>query len=133
MTIRGNIILAEAATAHPDGTISMLRSGITRVKSPEFPLVFKSAVVFRLRADISDVGDHHFDVLCMDEDGAQLIAPLQIQTKIPEGGGHTNMITRVAIKIPKAGKYVFTLRVGGHELDTWMLTAVHIDEEASNG
>jgi len=75
--MKGTLLLAEAATTHPDGTVSVLRAGITHVWAQVAPMQFQGMIVVRFVSDIGDQGPHSFDLRCFDEDGGSVLPPLQ--------------------------------------------------------
>jgi hypothetical protein len=121
--MRGKLILAEAATGHPDGTVSMLRAGITHVwaETPPFPL--QAALVARIETEMGDVGLHQAEIKCMDEDGQQVMPTIAGQFEAPQGGGNSTLILGFNAAFPKAGRYLFYLHVDKVERDAWPLTA----------
>jgi hypothetical protein len=121
--MKGKLILAEAATGHPDGTISMLRAGINQAAGPGMPFPFTGSLVVRLESDLTDMGQHQFDLRCMDMDGKTIMPPIQGGFDVPQGGGVTNLIIGIGVPIPKAGRYEFCLRVDNVVQDTWAVTA----------
>jgi hypothetical protein len=127
--IRANMILSEAATSHPDGTISMLRSGINSVGGDNPPFLLDGSLVVRFEAELADEGSHKFDIRCMDEDGAPVLQPISGQFLVPKGGGVHALILGVNIAFPKAGIFAIYLRVDNHELDSWRINVLRISEQ----
>ena len=111
------MILAEAATGHPDGTISMLRAGITHVWVQNPPYALQAALVSRIEAEMGDAGAHQFDLRCMNDDGAEVMPRMQGQFAVPQGGGANNLILNFTTAFPEAGRYTFVLRVDNVQLD----------------
>ena len=119
--MKAKLILAAAATGHPDGTISMLRAGITHVWGDKPPIPLKATLVVRIESELSDMGNHDFDIKCMDEDGQQALPPLKGKFAVPQGGGVNNLILGLAVAFQKHGRYVFFVRVDNVELDSWTI------------
>ena len=115
--MKAKLILAAAATGHPDGTISMLRAGITHVWGDKPPIPLQATLVVRIESELSDMGNHDFDIKCMDEDGQQALPPVKGQFAVPQGGGVNNLILGLAVAFQKHGRYVFFVRVDNVELD----------------
>ena len=116
--MKAKMILAEAATGHPDGTVSMLRAGITHVwTQPNPPFGIQAALVSRIEADIGDAGQHQFDLRCMNDDGAEVMPRLSGHFAVAAGGGANNVILNFNTPIPKHGRYTFVLRVDNVQLD----------------
>ena len=86
--------LADSAAAHPDGTYSLLRGGIDRLfVPPGNPAFFKGSMVVRLRASPHERGQHTARMSCVNSDGVQIGAEVEINFEIPnEGGGATLVI-----------------------------------------
>lgn len=120
--MKGKLILAEAATGHPDGTFSVLRAGLNQVSSDTLPTSLNGALVARIETDLADQGPHQFELRCMDADGKQMIQPIQGNFDAPQGGGNTNLILGIGIPLPKAGRYEFVLRVDNVVQDSWAFT-----------
>ena len=90
--MKGKLTLAEAATAHPDGTISMLRSGINRLRGASLPIVFKGALVASVIAEASEQGPHELELSCIDEDGKDRMPTIKASFEAPRPGGTNNLI-----------------------------------------
>jgi len=116
--MKAKMLLAEAATGHPDGTVSMLRAGITHVwTQPNPPYGIQAALVSRIEADLGDTGQHQFDLRCMNDDGAEVIPRLAGHFQVAAGGGANNLILNFNTPLPKPGRYTFVLRVDNVQLD----------------
>jgi hypothetical protein len=63
--VKGHLILAESASSHPDGTISMLRAWITQTWGEALPIYCNGTLIARIETDIGDAGMHKFDVRCI--------------------------------------------------------------------
>lgn len=109
--VDAQLLFAEAATQHPDGTFSVLRGGITAVWATAPPIALDGVLVARIIADSADRGSHEFDLACMDEDGKPGGPTLKGQFDVPTGGGNVNLIMGYAMRFPKHGRYTFNLRV----------------------
>ena len=123
--MKGTLLLAEAATVHQDGTISILRAWIGTALYPGPPFVFRGMLVVRIEADRTDGGaNHRFDLRCIDEDGHPAMPDVQGQFAVRDGGGLSNMLLGVATVFPKPGRFTFVLRVNNNTLDTYALNIV---------
>ena len=120
--IKAGMTLAEAATSHPDGTVSMLRAGITHAWGPQVPVPLQGVLVVRIEGELSDEGPHRFDMRCMDEDGAGALPTIEGQFRVPQGGGSNSLTVGISVSFKKFGKYVFVVRVDNVELDRWTIT-----------
>ena len=121
--MKARLLLAESATTHPDGTISMLRAGITNVWGEKPPVNLQASLVTRIEADLGDVGNHQIEIMCMDEDGKEVMPKLDGQFQVARGGGHNNILLNFGFGFPAFGLYTFVVRVDGMQYDTWTLRA----------
>ena len=121
--MKAKMLLAEAATGHPDGTISMLRAGITHVWAHAQPFGLQASLVSRIEAEMGDAGAHNFDLRCMNDDGGEVMPKMQGQFTAPQGGGANNLILNFSTAFPKPGRYTFVLRVDNVQLDA---CSVHV-------
>ena len=122
--MKGKLILAEHASVHPDGTFSMLKAGIDRLHAEKIPAPFAATVVARIEAGIADVGEHHFDLQCMDADGKQVLPVQKGQFNSPPGGAIINLLIGIAAAFPKFGDVIFYLRIDNVEADSWTVHVV---------
>ena len=120
--MKGSLLLAEAATAHQDGTVSVLRAGITHVWGTAVPINFGGVMVVRIEPDVGDQGPHGFDLKVLDEDGATILPPLAGRFDAPKGGGSVSFILGVGLSFPRFGRFVFVLRIDNVQSDTWIVT-----------
>jgi hypothetical protein len=122
------MLMGEFATAHPDGTVSLLRCGINGSKGYQTPIPFSGMLLVRIESDAADLGSHQYDVRCMDEDGKQVMPPLAGTFTTPEGGGINNFVLGLGMAFPTPGKYAFYVRVDNVELDRWPMKAMLVDK-----
>ena len=115
-------MLAEAAAAHPDGTMSILRAGIDRVVGEKPPYSLNAALVVRIRAEIGDAGKHRFDIQGLDQDGTGIVPKLEGEFDVQRGGGTSAFILGMHVVFEKAGTFLFVLRVDNVQLDDWTVT-----------
>ena len=125
--MKAHLTLAEAAAAHPDGTMSILRAGIDRVMSEHPPYTLHAALVVRIQSEIGDVGKHRFDIKGLDQDGQGVLPALEGEFEVPQGGGTSAFILGMHVVFEKAGTYLFVLRVDNVQLDDWTL---HVGQRA---
>lgn len=121
--MKGSLLLAEYATAHPDGTVSTLRSGITHIWGETAPVALQGMFVVRIEPDLGDAGHHKFDLRCIDEDGKFVLPPLDGSFDTPNRGGIVNFILGFGVQFPKFGRFEFVLRIDNVQRDTWVVTA----------
>jgi hypothetical protein len=107
----GQMIIAEHASVHPDGTFSMLRAGIDRFRAPSRPVAFRGFLVVRIVADVGEEGEHQFDLRCLNMDGMQALPSVEGQFVTPPGGGSTNLILGLDVAFGEAGRFTWYLRV----------------------
>lgn len=114
------ILLADSASAHPDGTFSLLRAGITEVNIPQGqPTAFHGAFVARIVGTIGDAGQHALAIRITTEDGKAVAPDVQGQFTIPGGGGSTQVVASFNMGLPAFGRYTFWLSIDRKEADSW--------------
>lgn len=124
------IILADAATEHPDGTFSLLRGGVDQVFAPGEPVFFRGGLVARIKSTVSEAGEHSFALKCTNFDGGAIIPPIEGGFVVPDNGGGTQFVLNFGFRLPKFGKYVFALLIDNQEMDSWTVTALKVKEQA---
>lgn len=120
--MKAHIVLAEAATTHPDGTISMLRAGINQIRGEGPPFKLRAALAVRIQAELGDAGKHRFDLKCMNEDGAEALPTLEGEFEVAQGGGVSSFVLAMQVDFQAAGRFLFVLRVDRVQLDEWTIT-----------
>lgn len=130
--MNGWIILAEAATAHPDGTISMLRAGIDRVQADSIPIVIRGALVVGIEGEAAERGPHRFEVNCIDEDGKDLLPTLGGQFDLPAEGGKNTLIMGLPTQLIQFGLYQFNLVVDRAIYASWKMRVTQRAKEDHN-
>ena len=122
--MQATVILADAATTHPDGTFSLLRGGITNVHvPPDKPIVFRGALVARIVGRPGEDGPHNFKIVCIDEDGRSVSPDFTGTFEVPRGGGAINLALNMQLTLPKFGRYTFSVMVDRNQLVDWTLEA----------
>ena len=133
--MKAKLILAESATLHPDGTVSMLRAGITRLWSPEVPVVFRASLVVRIEAEAAERGKNEFEIHCINEDGKDQLSQIKGQFDSPKSGGDHQLIMAIQSKLSNFGLYQFNILINKVCLDSWNLIVarpeVKHDDDAS--
>jgi hypothetical protein len=119
--VKAKMLVAEAATLHPDGTMSILRAGITHLWAVAPPFALQGALVVRIDADGADKGPHRFDIRCMNEDGGDVMPSINGQFDVPQGGAGNNLILGFNLAFPNPGTFVFVVRVDDVQRDSWNL------------
>ena len=124
-----NIILCDAATAHPDNTFSVLRGGIDRFAIPNLGTSVKLSLIATIELDISERGRlHNAELSLLDMDGARVLPPLAFNFQVPPGNikHKHNLICDLMIKFHKFGEHCFYINVDGQELGTHSLYVVEV-------
>lgn len=121
------ILLADAASQHPDGTFSILRAGVDRVFGPSEPLAFRGALIARVKAGLSEAGEHAFSLRCTDYDGQPIMPPIEGRFLVPKPGGGMQFIVNLGLQLPRYGQYAFAFLIDGEEHDSWTLSAVRAE------
>ena len=113
-------MLADAASAHPDGTFSLLRGGITGVNVPRNrPVFFRGAVVARIAGERGEAGKHEFKLACLTEDGDEVAPPVSGALEVPKGGGAVQLCLNLGVPLPRTGRYEFSILIDGQQKDAW--------------
>ncbi len=122
--MKAALILADAATGHPDGTFSLLRGGITQVNiPPNKPVLFKGALVARVEGTRGEAGKHKFRIVCVTEDGGEIAPPIEGELEIPPQGGAANIVMNTQLAFPKLGNYEFAITIDKQQQAVWPLEA----------
>jgi len=122
--MKGFILVADAARAHPDGTFSLLRGGIDRLRTPSNqPIQFRGAVVARIVGRTPESGPHEFRIRVLNEDGQSVAPDINGSLNVPEGGGAANIVGEFTLILPTYGRYTFALLVDKQEVDSWEVRA----------
>ncbi len=119
-----SILLCEHASAHPDGTFSLLRGGIDNWNVAAFPAQTRFGFVVILELLSTEVGRPHTAELdIIDEDGNRILPQAKISFSIPVRVNVTrykwNLVGGdMMVSIPKSGKYSLQVGVNGHHLSS---------------
>ncbi len=123
--MHGFLLLADAARAHPDGTFSLLRGGITRLHSARNEAIrFRGSLVARLNGDAGDEGDHPFEIRLMNDHGDDIMPRLNGSIPIKRGGSDGQVVADIQVPLPGYGSYKFVLRVDNQVMAEWQLEAM---------
>lgn len=131
--MKGWIILAEAATSHPDGTISMLRAGIDKIEADSTPILIRGTLVASIEGEAGERGPHKIQVNCIDEDGKDQLPTIDGQFDLPAVGGKNTLILGLQAQLKRFGTYQFNLVVDRAQLASWTLRAMKRMEEQHDG
>ena len=132
--MKATLLLCDAASAHPDGTFSVLRGGITEVNvPPNKPVVFRGALVARITGTRGESGKHTFKIVCLTEDGAEVSPPFTGEFDVPPQGGNANICLSMQLALPRVGHYEFSIMVDNHQLEVWPLKAQEAKPAPSGG
>lgn len=122
--MEATLILADAATGHPDGTFSLLRGGITELHiKPNTPPVFRGALVARILVEPSEAGKHSFKIVCTNDDGHLIGREFEGEFGVAKGGGAVNLTLTMQVPFPCVGRYTFAIAVDSRQLDSWTIEA----------
>lgn len=118
------LLLADAARAHGDGTVSLLRGGIDRVVSDrEDGIGFKASLVVRIRGDVGDAGPHLACVqLISDGEPRRIFHTPSQEFQFPDQGGAYMLVADLAIQFPRRGAYRFEALVDDEVRATWPIS-----------
>lgn len=129
------LLLGEAASMHTDGTVSVLRAGITHAWNSQTPVPFKGTLVALIRPDLGDLRDtHSFDLRCLDQDGSEQIPTIKGSFNSTPGArdGVSAIAMEMQIGFTKYGTYVFVIRVDNRIEDEWRLIVARPPEPPSS-
>lgn len=114
------LLLAESASAHPDGTVSLLRAGINRAVNPTAPVPLVAALVARVDGDVSEGGSRHgFKVRLLDEDGRDVIPKVEGSFVLPPEWGAVNLVINFQAAFPRHGRFAFHFSVDDNLHAQW--------------
>lgn len=126
------VILAEAATNHPDGTVSMLRAGIQRLWSPQVPAALMGALVVRIEGETGETaGEHAFTLRVLDQDGKDVMPKLPGKFGLPDGAGAINLVINFQVQFPAYQTYGFYVNIDNVKYDQWRLTVARPPEKTA--
>lgn len=110
------LLLADAGSVHPDGTFSLLRTGITEFRQPKAgPTKWRACVVACVRASTpEELGKHKARITLSGPSGKVLDAVGEIEVK---KGGSANVLIDLDVELPGAGLYEIALHVDEKEYD----------------
>lgn len=115
--MKAQLILADSAASHPDGTISMLRAGVNQIHGQRL----RAAMVVRIEAGLGDAGDHSFDLRCIGVDGDDALPPVEGNFQVAKSGGISAFVLAMDVAFTRTGTFVFVLRVDRVQLDEWKI------------
>jgi len=127
--MKGMLILADAATFHPDGTTSMLRAGIDQVKAAAAPIFLRAALVARIEGELGERGRHELEISCINEDGQDQLPAVKGQFEVPPGGGKHTLVLAIQAKLNTFGLCQFNLLVDKVLLNSWNLRVEQLSEK----
>jgi hypothetical protein len=116
-SMKAKLLLAETAAIHPDGTVSLLRMGITNVWGPAFPVPLEAALVVRVEASMAEAGQHQVEVVGLTADGQPFMPKLDGQFQVPAAGGESNLIIRFSVGFRAYGDYMIAVLIDRTEFD----------------
>lgn len=131
--MEAQLLLAEHAVQHHDGTVSMLRGGITHFWTTETPFRVKGTLFVRILSDMAEQGPHKVDLRLMDQDGKFLGPTVEGSFNAPSGGGASTLLLGIEVQLQQAGRYQFNLKVDNVVLGTLTLTAAFKEQGEQQG
>jgi hypothetical protein len=121
--MKAHLILAEAATANPGGSVSMLNGGIAGLSKPAGQdLVFPLSMIVQFIPGFGEQGQHPVRVKVIDEDGRK-IAEVNGTYDVKKPARALKAMP-FAVKFPGPGRYTFSLLVDNQELDAYSIDVV---------
>lgn len=127
--MRGVILIADAVRAHNDGTFSLLRGGIDRIRAPRTqPIHFRGSFLIRMTGGGSEAGRHDFQLRLRSEDGQSVVPDINGSFNVPDGGGSSVAVGDFNFVLPRYGRYTFDLLVDQQESSVWEIQAVELPQ-----
>lgn len=126
--MKGRLLFAESASAHNDGTVSILRAGINRVTASAPPVLLRGAIVATIHALASERGTHSFEINCINEDGVNRLPPINGTFETPPTGGTNNIIVSISHPAKDFGTYQFNLVIDRLEHDSVSVNLIKAGE-----
>lgn len=118
-------LVAEYASAPPDGKLYVIGGAVRRIASPAYPSSLPNlSLVVSLRVPPAECGiEHELRLSFLDPDGAQLVAPPPFKMTAnanPDSKSlpaFVNIVLNIGgLPIPKEGDYAFSLVWSGQEI-----------------
>lgn len=114
-------LLCDAATVR-EGLLHVLGGGITRVNRPAYPAPLDTMLAVRVMARPTELGKPHTLELLLNDDDGKMLAKVDLRfgvmdpSLIPPGEeASIPMPLRFpGVMLPKAGTYVYELRIDGN-------------------
>ncbi len=125
--MHATLILAEAATVHPDGTFSLIRGGLNEIKASGFPAPFRGSLVVRVVAEPSEAGPHDFRIVLMNNDGREVMrieGRFETQSQVR----FVHFCVQLGVMLPAPDRYGLRLTIDRLEVADWDLGAVLVSQ-----
>lgn len=87
----------------------------------------------RIVGEMTEAGDHDFQLRILNEDGQSIHPDISGKFKIPDAGGGAVAALDFALILPGYGRYTFALLVDRHQLDAWEVRAVALQSSTQAG
>ena len=114
---KGVLILAQTATANPNGTISILNGWVDRIGIPRLPVNVQASLVVRIVPSANELGDLDCEIRCLDENNAEFHPRAPGKVRIGTPGVGAAVVLPVNVPMKRFGRYAFALYVAGKKLD----------------
>jgi len=101
-----------------------------RLFAPKFPCIHpKLTFVAHVLFHQSETGKHKIKLLCIDQDGKDIISPIDNEIDIKQVNLRTNIILEIVpLSIPKAGTYEIALAIDGRNVATNSIAVLQINK-----
>ena len=131
------LVLCDAANVSREGKLNVLGE-FDSIHASTFPLTYPTMVlVVRLEAAPTEVGNHHLKLQLVDEDGRDVVPPVQgeIATGDPPFLGAVTrtpplILQMHGVRFERPGHYSFDLSVDGSHMRSLLLHVVAGTDEA---
>jgi len=122
--VKATLLLADAVTAHEDGTFTVLRGGINLTTGQgQGPFLFNGGMLVRLIFAKTELGRHDVMVTCVNDKGEACTDHFSRSVVVTEQRRVFSLCVAIMMAIPQVGRYKFVLSVDGRPVEEWPLEA----------
>jgi len=100
------LILAEYASAMPNGLFTLVNGGIESVATNEQAAIVQGSLLARIHQEAAEAGPHTLRITLMDQDGRQMAPPMVMSFESAPRTGAVALVFGVSLQLP-IGSYGF--------------------------
>ena len=132
--MRTLMLIAEAATIHPDQTFSLLKGGINRFTVPaSAACAIRCVVLTRMVAEPTERNVRHmFELHCITEDGKR-VSKMSGNFSFGAEQKIHNLLVETVLNLPGPGNYAFALTINNEERERWPFEVLQAKGEQKGG